>query len=239
MALWEMVICGLAMRSLERMPPLLHLLMLWQCSTTAEDFSYPLAVRGATIFLVACGGALVAAGFSAALGDATWSVSTGLGSCLVAAIYEVGRPDRLSVDEANVLEEQYQDFGIPPPRQASPIPCFPAKCAQSRAASPLFARQPASACSAKAAKTFFPSSCELLVSCRLLCADWNSSHSKAAKTTHCTICFKRRCGVIEALTQTPVLCPSSSAASASSDPSGSTLPPPPHVPLRNKLIVHT
>jgi len=44
------------------------------------------------------------------LGDATWSVSTGLGSCLIAAIYEVGRPARLTVDEANVLQSQYQDF---------------------------------------------------------------------------------------------------------------------------------
>ncbi len=57
------------------------------------------------------GGSLVASGLSSALGDATWSLSTGLGSCLVAGIYEVGRPDRLSPEEANQLDEQYADFG--------------------------------------------------------------------------------------------------------------------------------
>ena len=57
------------------------------------------------------GGSLVALGLSSALGDATWSLSTGLGSCLVAGIYEVGRPDRLSAEEANQLDEQYNDFG--------------------------------------------------------------------------------------------------------------------------------
>lgn len=56
-------------------------------------------------------GTLIAWGFAAALGDATWSVSTGLGSCFVSAIYEVGRPDRLSSDEAQELEDKYADFG--------------------------------------------------------------------------------------------------------------------------------
>ena len=81
------------------------------CSTSSNSLEYPLALRAAAIVLFAMGGSLVAAGLSSALGDATWSLSTGLGSCLVAGIYEVGRPDRLSADEANQLDEQYQDFG--------------------------------------------------------------------------------------------------------------------------------
>ena len=35
----------------------------------------------------------------------------GIGSCFAAAIYEVGRPARLSSDEAVELESQWQDFG--------------------------------------------------------------------------------------------------------------------------------
>jgi hypothetical protein len=45
-------------------------------------------------------------------------VSTGLGSCIAAAVYELGRPRRLSVDEAQALEAQWQHFGAfrtPPP----------------------------------------------------------------------------------------------------------------------------
>ena len=57
------------------------------------------------------GGTAVAAALSTALGDATWSLSTGLGSCLIAGIYEVGRPERLSTEEADKLDEQYREFG--------------------------------------------------------------------------------------------------------------------------------
>ena len=35
----------------------------------------------------------------------------GIGSCFAAAIYEVGRPKRLSSNEAMELESQWQDFG--------------------------------------------------------------------------------------------------------------------------------
>ncbi len=38
------------------------------------------------------------------------SVSTGLGACAAAFVYEVGRPRRLSVTEARQLEGQWQDF---------------------------------------------------------------------------------------------------------------------------------
>jgi hypothetical protein len=47
----------------------------------------------------------------AVAGDASWSVSTGIGACMAAALYEVGRPARLSVDEAQELERRWQDFG--------------------------------------------------------------------------------------------------------------------------------
>ena len=51
-------------------------------------------------------------GFAGAgLGDATWSVSSGIGTCAAAGLYEVGRPDRLSGQEAETLEAQWQDFG--------------------------------------------------------------------------------------------------------------------------------
>jgi len=36
----------------------------------------------------------------------------GIGSCFAAAIYEVGRPKRLSSNEAMELENQWQDFGM-------------------------------------------------------------------------------------------------------------------------------
>ncbi len=39
------------------------------------------------------------------------SVSTGMGACMAAGVYEVGRPRRLNVEEAQKLEGQWQDFG--------------------------------------------------------------------------------------------------------------------------------
>jgi hypothetical protein len=36
--------------------------------------------------------------------------AAGIGALVAAAVYEVGRPDRLSVDEAQALEAQWQDF---------------------------------------------------------------------------------------------------------------------------------
>ena len=44
------------------------------------------------------------------LGDATWSVSTGIGACMGSAMYEASRPKRLNVEEAQRLEEQWKDF---------------------------------------------------------------------------------------------------------------------------------
>ena len=39
------------------------------------------------------------------------SVSTGIGACMAAGVYEVGRPARLSSAETVTLEAQWQDFG--------------------------------------------------------------------------------------------------------------------------------
>lgn len=90
-----------------------------------DDLRYeaPAGLRLATVLLFLCGGGLTAWAFEAGLGDPTWAVSTGLGACMAAAIYEVGRPARLSVAEAQALEAQWRDFGVfPPPRPAPPSP---------------------------------------------------------------------------------------------------------------------
>lgn len=48
----------------------------------------------------------------------------GIGSCFAAAIYEVGRPTRLSSDEAVELESQWQDFGEPTNVAVSSVALF-------------------------------------------------------------------------------------------------------------------
>lgn len=47
--------------------------------------------------------------------------AAGIGSCFAAAIYEVGRPTRLSSDEAMELESQWQDFGELAANATSPL----------------------------------------------------------------------------------------------------------------------
>jgi hypothetical protein len=79
------------------------------------DFAYPPAVKAAVAGVFLLSGCSVAALLQWAFGEATWSVSTGLGSCIAAAVYELGRPARLSVEEAQALEAQWQDFGPRPP----------------------------------------------------------------------------------------------------------------------------
>ena len=55
-------------------------------------------------------GVVTALLFELTLGDATWSVSTGIGSLMAAFVYEVGRPKRLSKTEEIALEAVWQDF---------------------------------------------------------------------------------------------------------------------------------
>jgi hypothetical protein len=47
---------------------------------------------------------------SQSLGDSTWAVSSGIGACFAAFLYEVGRPRKLEKDEALLLESQWLDF---------------------------------------------------------------------------------------------------------------------------------
>lgn len=63
------------------------------------------------MLISAASGIAVAWAFQAGLGDGTWSISTGIGACMAAAVYEVGRPDRLNPEEAVELESQWQEFG--------------------------------------------------------------------------------------------------------------------------------
>lgn len=76
----------------------------------AIDYKAPLSLVLVTVLLCTAGGFLTSYSFETLLGDATWAVSTGIGACFAAAIYEVGRPERLSSDEAITLENQWQDF---------------------------------------------------------------------------------------------------------------------------------
>lgn len=76
----------------------------------AVDYQVPAGLQAATVVLFGLSGVALAAGFEASVGDATWSISTGLGACIFSCLYEVGRPRRLSVDEAQTLEKQWQDF---------------------------------------------------------------------------------------------------------------------------------
>jgi hypothetical protein len=77
----------------------------------AAEYEAPPALRVANGALFALAGAAVALGCSAALGgEATWSVSTGLGAALAAGVYEVGRPPRLSAAQAVALDAEWSDF---------------------------------------------------------------------------------------------------------------------------------
>jgi hypothetical protein len=77
----------------------------------AIDYEVPASLRATALLLVLGGGVGTAALLELGLGDATWSVSSGIGMCLAAAVYELGRPERLSKDQAIELEGQWQDFG--------------------------------------------------------------------------------------------------------------------------------
>jgi hypothetical protein len=69
----------------------------------------PLLIANAGLFLA--GGVGVALACSSALGgEATWSVSTGLGAALAAGVYEVGRPPRLSGAQAATLDSEWLQF---------------------------------------------------------------------------------------------------------------------------------
>lgn len=84
-----------------------------QCiQTRLNDPAYeaPLPLKTAVGAITLATGTAMAVLFSGGLGDATWSVSTGLGACMAAGVYEVGRPTRMSKEQAVALELQWQDF---------------------------------------------------------------------------------------------------------------------------------
>jgi uncharacterized membrane protein YgcG len=76
----------------------------------AVDYEPSIALKATTIIFFIASGCLVSFGLEATLGDASWAVSTGIGSAIVAGVYEAGRPDRLSPAQLQVLELQWQDF---------------------------------------------------------------------------------------------------------------------------------
>lgn len=78
----------------------------------AIDYVAPPPLQLATFGFFAVSGVVMAAALDAALGDETWAVSGGIGALFAAALYEVGRPERLSVEEAQVLEGQWRDFEV-------------------------------------------------------------------------------------------------------------------------------
>ena len=75
-----------------------------------QGYSAPSWIRALATGFCLTAGFGISLAFSLGLGDPTWSVSSGLGACAAAGVYEVGRPKRLSVSEAKELEGQWQDF---------------------------------------------------------------------------------------------------------------------------------
>lgn len=76
----------------------------------AIDYVAPLPLRMGVLAICAASGGIVSLALEAMLGDATWAISTGIGSLFAAGLYEVGRPERLSVSELKELEKQWSDF---------------------------------------------------------------------------------------------------------------------------------
>ncbi|WIA41664.1 hypothetical protein OEZ86_009016 [Tetradesmus obliquus] len=76
----------------------------------AIDYQVPLWIKAAAASACLAGGVAAAGVLEAGLGDPTWSISSGIGALFAAGIFEVGRPKRLSVAEAQTLESQWQDF---------------------------------------------------------------------------------------------------------------------------------
>ncbi len=63
---------------------------MWLRARSVDDPTYaaPAWARAAGVVVFAGAGAGVAWALQASLGDSTWSVSTGIGACLAAAVYE-------------------------------------------------------------------------------------------------------------------------------------------------------
>lgn len=70
----------------------------------------PTLVKLLAYAIFAGAGAVSSLAFSVGLGDATWAISTGIGACMAAGVYEVGRPVRMEPVEAQQLDVLWQDF---------------------------------------------------------------------------------------------------------------------------------
>lgn len=70
----------------------------------------PAVLKIAAVAMAILWGVLTASILEISFGDGSWSVSTGIGACFAAFVYEVGRPKRLSSEEAELLEKQWVDF---------------------------------------------------------------------------------------------------------------------------------
>ncbi|KAK9847275.1 hypothetical protein WJX84_011768 [Apatococcus fuscideae] len=79
-------------------------------STQDVGYTAPLPLQALTILFFIGAGTAASWLIHAGLGDATWSVSSGIGTCAAAGLYEVGRPERLSGQEAETLDAQWQEF---------------------------------------------------------------------------------------------------------------------------------
>ena len=64
-----------------------------RCRIDDAGYGAPTLIRAAALAIFAAAGGGVAWAAEASLGDATWSVSTGMGACLAAAVYEVRMTD--------------------------------------------------------------------------------------------------------------------------------------------------
>ena len=75
------------------------------------DYEHPSSIRAVAFAGTIAAGCSVAYILNVGLANATWGVSSGIASCMAAGVYELGRPERISGEEAMQLENQWQTFG--------------------------------------------------------------------------------------------------------------------------------
>jgi hypothetical protein len=90
-------------------------------SVTDLGYKHSVMVYAIAMATTVCAGSCVAFALVEGLGDATWGVSSGIAACMAAGVYELGRPTRLSSEEAIQQEGQWQQFGA---TLLQNCPCF-------------------------------------------------------------------------------------------------------------------
>jgi hypothetical protein len=110
---WQLLIFFLGKLDVER-PSDRTLYVLGRASGQPVDeaaFEAPALLKALNASLFLAAGSALSLSLSNALGgESTWSVSTGVGACLASAVYELGRPPRLSGEAQSLLEDQWQHF---------------------------------------------------------------------------------------------------------------------------------